>query len=65
MHDGTAGNMYLDSSPWSATGVFGISTTAHPWVMFMSGLADGTDGFGVYNSNFSELMRVSSNGPTR
>jgi hypothetical protein len=65
MHDGTAGNMYLDSSAWSATGIFGISTTAHPWVMFMSGLADGTDGFGVYNSNFSELMRVSSNGPTR
>jgi hypothetical protein len=64
-HDGSAGNLYLDAAAWNATGVFGISTTAHPWVMFMSGLADGTDGFGVFNSNFSELMRVSSNGPTR
>jgi hypothetical protein len=66
LHDGTAGEMYLDASRYGPTGVFGISTTAtSPWVMFMSGRSDGTDGFGVYNSNFSELMRVSSNGPIR
>jgi len=65
MHDGTAGEMYLDGSRVGDTGVFGISSVAHPWVKFMSGLSDGTDGFGVYNGNYSELMRVSSNGPTR
>lgn len=66
LHDGTAGEMYLDASRYWPTGVFGISnTTTSPWVMFMSGRSDGTDGFGVFNSNFSELMRVSSNGPIR
>jgi|GEM_PF-418070 len=66
LHDGTAGEMYLDASRYWPTGVFGISnSTTSPWVMFMSGRSDGTDGFGVYNSNFSELMRVSSNGPIR
>lgn len=65
LHDGSAGELYLDGSRYPITGVFGIASTAYPWNMFMSGKSDGTDGFGVYNSNFSELMRVSSNGPTR
>lgn len=65
LEDGSAGEMYLDASRIGDTGVFGISSVAHPWVRFMSGLANGTDGFGVYNGNYSELMRVSSNGPTR
>ena len=65
LHDGTAGEMYLDASRTGDVGVFGISSAGHPWIKFMSGLSDGSDGFGVYNANFSELMRVSSNGPTR
>jgi hypothetical protein len=66
LHDGTVGELYLDASRYWPTAVFGSSnSTTSPWIMFMSGRSDGTDGFGVYNSNFSELMRVSSNGPIR
>ncbi|HXA20262.1 MAG TPA: hypothetical protein VN380_25010 [Thermoanaerobaculia bacterium] len=65
LHDGAGGEMYLDGSRVGSVGVFGIASSGRPWVQFMSGLSDGTDGLGVYNSNYSELMRVSSNGPTR
>jgi hypothetical protein len=65
LHDGTAGELYLDASRYGVTGVFGVSSATHPWVMMMSGDTDGSAGFGVYNGNFSELLRVSSSGPTR
>lgn len=65
LHDGTLGEFYLDGSRYPTSGVFGAASASLPWVMFMSGKSDGSDGFGIFNSNFSELMRVSSNGPTR
>lgn len=63
VYQGTKGSLDLDGSIYPVTGVFGRSTL--PWVMFDTGESGGTGGFGVYNSNFSELMRVSSHGPTR
>jgi hypothetical protein len=63
--DGTAGQMYLDASRVGYVGVFGIASVQSHWVQFMSGNADGMSGFGVYNGNYSELMRVSADGPTR
>jgi len=65
LENGTAGEMYLDASRVGDVGVFGIASALHPWVKLMSGNADGMTGFGVYNGNYSELMRVSSDGPTR
>jgi hypothetical protein len=65
LENGTAGEMYLDASRVGDTGVFGIASSAHPWVKLMSGTSNGLDGIGVYNGNYSELMRVSSDGPTR
>jgi hypothetical protein len=65
MHDGSAGEMYLNAARVGNVGVFGIASAQSPWVQLMSGNADGMTGFGVYNGNYSELMRVSSDGPTR
>jgi hypothetical protein len=65
LENGTAGEMYLDATRVGDTGVFGIASSPHPWVRMMSGDVDASTGFGVYNGNYSELMRVSSNGPTR
>jgi hypothetical protein len=65
VYNGTAGDLWLDGTRYGSTGFFASTTTSYPWFMFMSGDSSGAAGFGVYNSNFSELLRVSTNGPTR
>lgn len=64
---GSAGTLYLDADypNFGTTGFLGLCTdSAKPWLIMKSSASDGSGGFGVFNSNGTQLFRVASNGAT-
>lgn len=62
---GPYGSLYLDASIYIYTGFMAIADGARPWTIMKSGDSGGSGGFGVFNSNSVELLRVGSNGVLR
>lgn len=62
LHNGNAGNLYLDGSWVSNIGVGLQALSSSPNIIAQTGTSDASSQFGVYAQNGNSLMQISSGG---
>lgn len=65
VHEGSAGEIYLDASVDPVNGVLMTAAAPSPWIVAKTGTATGGSGFAVANSANTELLRVRGDGAVR